>query len=331
MAGTSYDGQLLKQAFKAAEETVEHSIEELNTLNVYPVPDGDTGNNMFLTLQSANEAIKDNDSKSATEICDQFSMGAMLGARGNSGVILSQILRGLAKGMKGKDSFTVSDFSEALRSASNTAYKAITDPEEGTILTVIKEASESAILKAENGANLEDLIIAVTLQAEDTVIRTPEMLPVLKEAGVVDAGGKGLYYLFCGMKECITKKLNGKKPGEKAKTRRMEERKISYGFDVQFLMEGEDMPIDEIRKNVESMGESVLVVGDETLIRVHIHTHTPDKVLSYCSSKGTLQDIINDNMDDQVDNFKKRHLSLQQSSGGNGKKPHGSKTGIHAG
>jgi dihydroxyacetone kinase-like predicted kinase len=255
-----YDGQTLKQAFKSGEDLLEKRIEEINNLNVYPVPDGDTGINMYLTLQSANEAIKDTTSRSASEVASLAANGALLGARGNSGVIFSQIMLGLARGLANKDQFTAIDFAQALLNASENAYKALLEPVEGTILTVIRESAEMAVQKARGGANLQQTIAALTSQAKATVTRTPEMLPVLKEAGVVDAGGKGLFYFFQGMKNFMVKKMNPVE-GYKAVRRRAARMQVEsiYGYDLQFLIEGQNMPVDEIRSGVCAMGESVLV------------------------------------------------------------------------
>lgn len=301
-----YDGNTLRQALKAAELMLEKRIDEVNSLNVFPVPDGDTGINMYLTLQSANEAIKDLSTTSAAKISAEAAMGALLGARGNSGVIFSQIMRGLAKGLEGKDKFTAYDFAQALQQGSEMAYKSLTEPVEGTILTVIRESSNMAMAKACEGANLKKTMVAVVSHAKETVIKTKEMLPSLKEAGVVDAGGKGLFYVFQGMRNFIVQKMNPveglKAVQHKANTDNFES---NYGYDLQFLIEGKDLLIGEIRDYVNSQGESALVVGDENLIRVHVHTKNPQKVMDFCSIRGCLKDIINDNMDTQVAQFKK--------------------------
>jgi uncharacterized protein len=309
-----YDGQTLKQALKSAETVLEKRIDEINSLNVFPVPDGDTGINMYLTLQSANEAVKDNSSTSATEIISKSAMGALMGARGNSGVIFSQIMRGLSKGLEGKEKFSAKDFAEALHSASDIAYKSLAEPVEGTILTVIREVAEKAMEEVKQGADLKRTITAATTQARDTVIRTREMLPALKEAGVVDAGGKGLFYVFQGMKDFIGQNMN---PVEGYKTARRKAKlaieESVYGFDLQFLIEGNNLPLKEIRDKINTMGESVLVVGDDTLIRVHVHTKISQSVMDYCATKGRLRDIINDNMDTQVESFKKGQTPASRS------------------
>jgi DAK2 domain fusion protein YloV len=302
-AETEYDGQTLVQALKSAEAILEKKIEEINDLNVFPVPDGDTGINMYLTVQSATAAVAGLTTSSAADISAKAARGALLGARGNSGVILSQILRGIAKGLEMKERFSAFDFAHALHLASETAYKAVTQPVEGTILTVIREASEAAIKRAERGANLKQTITAIVAQARDSVTRTPDLLPKLKEAGVVDAGGKGLMYFFLGMKDYISRGMTRVEETSSRKAMVTAEQG-GYGFDLQFLLEGENLAIDEIREKICTTGESVLVVGDAHLVRVHVHTPEPQAVLDYCATLGTLKDIIRENMDGQVEEFK---------------------------
>ncbi len=310
MVEMQYTGQDLKQAFRSAESVLERKIDEINSLNVFPVPDGDTGINMYLTLQSANEAVKDDASKSAAEISSKAAMGALLGARGNSGVILSQIFKGLSQGLENKKTFSALDFAQALHYASDSAYKSISDPVEGTILTVIREAAERAIAQAQDGGSLAQTMRAATTQARDTLKRTPEMLPPLKEAGVVDAGGKGLFYMFQGMKNFVVENMNPVKgyhaARRKVKKATTEQKETFYGYDLQFLITGDNLPVDTIRNQIQQMGESVLVVGDESLIRVHVHTKISQDVMDYCKQYGLLSDIINDNMDSQVQVFKKK-------------------------
>jgi uncharacterized protein len=300
-----YDGQTLKQAFKSAELLLEKRIDEVNSLNVFPVPDGDTGINMFLTLQSANEAVKDLTTTSAAKISAEAAMGALMGARGNSGVIFSQIMRGLAKGLEDKERFSAVDFAQALKQASNAAYQSMLEPVEGTILTVIRESAETAMQQAREGADLKKTITAATSQAKDTVTRTPEMMKVLKDAGVVDAGGKGLFYVFQGMKVFFTQNMNPVE-GIKAAHRKttQDSSQCIYGFDLQFLVEGRNLPISEMREKINSLGNSVLVVGDENLVRVHVHTTDPQTIMDFCAARGQLKDIIKDNMDDQVKKVK---------------------------
>jgi len=298
------NGQDLKKAFKEAGAYIEQHVDEVNTLNVFPVPDGDTGVNMFLTMKSAIEAAEKADPSSAGIVAASAARGAILGARGNSGVILSQIMRGLAKGLEGKKTFSFADFAHSLYIASEQAYKAVEKPVEGTILTVIKEVSEEASRIAEKKTGFARAITAVVVRARNTVKKTPELLPVLKEAGVVDAGAKGLYYFFKGMESAICRT----KSSHTRSTRKTQatappagkEAKRVYGFDVQFLLEGESLPVEEIRERVVASGESPLVVGDEKLLKAHVHTMNPDEILNYARSKGKLSDIVIEDMDQQV-------------------------------
>ena len=298
---TELDGQGLRKALEAAKAELEQHIDEVNALNVFPVPDGDTGINMFLTMESAVEAMEKAQDTSAAAISAVAARGALLGARGNSGVILSQILRGMAKGIGERKTFSSSDFAHALEIGSEQAYKVVANPVEGTILTVIREASEAASKTAGRGVGFAHTMMSVVARAKKTVERTPEMLPVLKEAGVVDAGAKGLYYVFEGMKNSICRKPTHRLPRKSSgRVRRSREKERVYGFDVQFILEGEMLPFEEIRDTVTACGECPLVVGDESLIRVHVHTLNPDHVLDYARSKGTVTDVIVEDMDLQV-------------------------------
>lgn len=299
---TELDGQDLKKALEAAKLQLERHIDEVNALNIFPVPDGDTGINMFLTMKSAVEAVEESQETSAAAISASAARGALMGARGNSGVILSQILRGMAKGLEEKERFSFPEFANALHIGSEQAYKVVADPVEGTILTVIREVSEEASWVAKRKVSFGRAIASVVLRAKGTVKRTPEMLPVLKEAGVVDAGAKGLYYFFKGMESAICRKKastrSERASSRAASTSKEEERR--YGFDVQFLLEGENLPVDEIREKVVASGECPLVVGDEKLLKVHVHTMNPDEILNYARSKGTMEDVIVEDMDMQV-------------------------------
>ena len=255
---------------------------------------------MFLTLQAATTAVDDLHTSSASEITAKAARGALIGARGNSGVILSQILRGIAKGMEMKERFSAFDFAEAIHCASETAYKAIAKPVEGTILTVIREASEAAMHQAKLGANLGQTIAAMASNAYETVEQTPDLLPVLKEAGVVDAGGKGLWYVFLAMNDVNSQEAAGRKAAGGSG----HSVEAGYGFALQFLIEGDDMPVDEIRETLNGMGTSLQVVGDEQLLRVLVHTHDTQAILDYAAKHGTLKDVDIEQQDEQVKRFK---------------------------
>ncbi|PIR02655.1 MAG: hypothetical protein CO031_03080 [Candidatus Nealsonbacteria bacterium CG_4_9_14_0_2_um_filter_37_38] len=309
------DGQALKRALKEATLRLEQHIDEVNALNVFPVPDGDTGINMFLTMKSAVEAMEKSKDNSAAAISAAAAKGALLGARGNSGVILSQILRGIAKGIEERKSFSSRDLAHALHIASEQAYKVVDNPIEGTILTVIREVAETASDTASRGVSFAHTMMSVVSRAKKTVERTPEMLPVLKEAGVVDAGAKGLYYIFEGMKDSICRKpthhSSRKSPLRVPSTR--EKEKI-YGFDVQFMIQGKNLPFEEIRDTVVASGKCPLVVGDESLIKVHVHTLNPDDILNYARSKGVVTDVVVEDMDQQVREKMEKEGSDEQSN-----------------
>lgn len=311
MAEELFDGATLKAALLGAERSLEAHIDELNLLNVFPVPDGDTGINMFVTIQAANKAVENLQTNSAATISAAAARGALLGASGNSGVILSQILRGFAKVMEMKERFSCVHFAEALHAAAEMARRAVTNPVEGTIITVSREASEMAMHMAERGASLKQTMKAVATQAKKTVKQTPELLPQLKEAGVVDAGGKGLFYVFQGMSNFIGEGATRSRAFVTGAMKQGVQSALQgYGYDLQFLIQGNDMPLDKVRSKIEKMGESVMVVGDKRLIRVHIHTQEPDAVLKYARTAGDVSDVVKDSLDDQVKEFRERHEQL---------------------
>src|SRR5690242_12476117 len=187
-----FNGQDLKKAILAGHAWLEQHREAINALNVFPVPDGDTGTNMSLTLRAATKEIAQAADTSASVIAEKLSRGALMGARGNSGVILSQILRGFSNGLGKKDTFTAADFAAALQEAARMAYQAVIKPVEGTILTVVREAAEAAQASAARGADITTMLGDTVFAARAAVAKTPDMLPTLKQAGVVDAGGQGL-------------------------------------------------------------------------------------------------------------------------------------------
>ncbi|MFC1905749.1 DAK2 domain-containing protein [Chloroflexota bacterium] len=304
-----FDGKILQAAFCGAEKYVEEHIDELNILNVFPVPDGDTGINMFLTLQSANKAWANVNTNSASTVSAAAARGALLGACGNSGVILSQILRGIAKGLEMKDRFSCIHFAQALQTAAEMARSGVVNPVEGTILTVAREASEMAMRMAERGASFRQMMTAIVSQSKKTVQKTPELLPQLKEAGVVDAGAKGLLYVFQGMRDHMWNRYTRSKTHEQMTFVNVQTKinSESYGYDLQFLIRGNNLPLDIMRGKIETMGESVMVVGDDELIRVHIHTVKPDDVLAYAQDLGKITDLIKENLDEQVQEFRAKH------------------------
>ncbi len=227
-----------------------------------------------------------------------------MGARGNSGVILSQVWRGVAKHLEGKIELTAGDWAAALREGANTAYKGVMRPVEGTILTVVREAAEAAIRAVAERDELAHVLEQSLQQAMSTLQRTPDMLPVLKEAGVVDAGGQGLCFILEG----LLRHWRGEKivAAPRAKTAAVDGASIAgeeYGYDIQCLIEGQNLPIDTIRDTLMGMGDSVLVVGDSNTIKVHIHSDDPGRIMSYATSQGSLRDVVIENMQDQYQQF----------------------------
>ncbi|UCC64620.1 MAG: DAK2 domain-containing protein [Anaerolineae bacterium] len=299
------DGQVLKHLIEAGLAWLEQHSAAVNALNVFPVPDGDTGTNMLLTLQSAYKEIVTSPETSIAEVAQAAAYGALMGARGNSGVILSQILRGFAHGVDGCQAFDADDFASALRSASETAYKGVIQPVEGTILTVIRESAEAAEAIVSDTDDLKQVLAHVVHEAAASVARTPMLLQVLREAGVVDAGGQGLYLILEGMLRYVrgeTVRYNGALEAE-VSLLRAEAVAGEYGYDVQFIIQGDSLSVDEVRTAISSMGDSVLVVGDARAIKVHVHTPEPGTPLNYGVGVGALSQVIVENMQEQYQEF----------------------------
>ena len=302
-----YSGQDLRQMFDAATIWLKVKAGEIDSLNVFPVPDGDTGTNMVLTMRAAMEEAAHCPDDSASAVLEAMAWGALMGARGNSGVILAQILRGLAQGLQGKGSFNGNDLAAALAQSSSLAYKAVSQPVEGTILTVIREAVAAAQAKAcSDDSDLLSIMETLVDEARASVARTPSLLPVLRQAGVVDAGGQGLSVLFEG----VLRHLRGEEALEMVASPRplglaLQEQagESFYGYCTEFLLQGHGLDLEQIRDRLGKLGESVLVVGDETVVRAHLHTMDPGAALTYATSLGVLRQVKVDNMQDQHRDF----------------------------
>jgi len=308
------DGQTLREMFSSGTAWLQKSAPDINAINVFPVPDGDTGTNMLLTMQFALEESKLNADNDVSSVAKSLARGALMGARGNSGVILSQFFRGLAKGLEGKANFDGGDFAKSLAGASQTAYKGIVNPVEGTILTVLKDASKAAKEAVKNDGALVSVLEAAVKSAEDSVARTPSLLPVLKEAGVVDAGGQGLYVLLDGALQFLkgeAHKIQYRKPrlvvaaaGLAPRVTKMHSQpETPYGYCTNLVVEGQDLNSGKIEKDLKKKGQSLIVTGDDTLVRVHIHSFEPGEILKYATKLGKLHDITINNMDDQYAEF----------------------------
>lgn len=301
-----FDGQDLKKAILAGAAWLEQHRETINALNVFPVPDGDTGSNMSATMKSAVRNIVDSNETSAGVIAAKIAHDALLGARGNSGVILSQTLRGLAHGLDKKQTFTSTDFAEAFQEASRLAYRAVIRPVEGTILTVVRECAEAAQRSADRGDDLVLQLQEIVQAARQSVARSPDLLPTLKQAGVVDAGGQG----FCTLLEGVLRYTRGEagvpSTAEVSPTTdgRVKKGRVSveeeFGYEVVFLLRGQNLDVECIRQTIIDMGGvSTVVAGDEKMLKVHTHTLTPGKILDYGVGLGSLMDINIENLQEQ--------------------------------
>jgi len=311
----SITGQDLKEMMAAATSWLEKSAADIDALNVFPVPDGDTGTNMLLTMRSTLEEAYRVPDSSASGVARAMARGALVGARGNSGVILSQIWNGLAQGLADKESVNGSELADALLKASTVAYKGLSNPVEGTILTVIREAAAAAREHASNVSDDAVSVVEATVgAAKESVANTPTLLPVLMEAGVVDAGGQGLYTILEGALHYLkgeVEQLKLRRPWMVASSvpltakapQMVGAEEVPYGYCTNFVIKGEELDPDKLRKKLEKRGQSVIVVGDNSAVRVHIHTLDPGDVVSYVIPLGTLHEINIRNMDEQYRDF----------------------------
>ena len=320
----SINGQLLKDMFVSASNNLYNHYPEIDALNVFPVPDGDTGMNMNLTLTSGAKEIMNRVDEDVYQIALTFSKGLLMGARGNSGVITSQIFRGFAVSLKDKKVIKTPDLVDAFLSASNVAYSAVVRPVEGTILTVIRESSQALSEKATRDMSIEKAFDILVKEAKESLKRTPDLLPVLKEVGVVDSGGTGLVTIFEGMKSA----LNGAMI-EKNQATSVEEKGIilgaaanmenedEFGYCTEFIMRLDPDATKKVfnenrfRAILESRGNSIVLVRDEDIVKVHIHTLTPGVVLNYAQNYGEFLTLKIENMTEQ---HTKLHNGVQEAA-----------------
>ena len=301
------DAKILSRMFLAGAKNLEAKKEWINELNVFPVPDGDTGTNMTLTIMSAASEVSALADPDMETLAKAISSGSLRGARGNSGVILSQLLRGFTKGTKGHKEMDAVVIAAAMEKAVETAYKAVMKPKEGTILTVAREAAVKATEIAEESANLELFFRAIFEHAEKTLARTPEMLPVLKEAGVVDSGGQGLLEVFRGAFDGYLGKEIDYTAFEKAspassvtKISPQAEADIKFGYCTEFIiLLDKPLPDEEVHSFKEflmSIGDSVVLVADDEIVKVHVHTNHPGQAFEKALTYGALSRMKIDNM-----------------------------------
>jgi DAK2 domain fusion protein YloV len=308
------DGVVLREMFSTATAWLEKSVADVDALNVFPVPDGDTGTNMLLTMRSAIEESYKVEDHAVAAVSQAMSKGALMGARGNSGVILSQIWRGLAQGFAKKDSFGGKEFAEAYNQAAKVAYKGLSNPVEGTILTVIRESAEAGLaFVKENGESLIETLETIVEAAGRSLSNTPNLLPVLKDAGVVDAGGQGLYTILEGALRYLRgegEQMQFRKPQMVSSNIAMPTRvilspakEVPFGYCTEFLLKGQNVDADKLREKLKKYGESLIVVGDKSNVRVHIHSLDPGSVIHLVTPLGTVHGVSIRNMDEQHEDY----------------------------
>ena len=282
----------------------------VNALNVFPVPDGDTGTNMSMTFKAAVKEIENLNSKSIGETSKKLAKGALMGARGNSGVILSQILRGISKGLEGKDEVTAQELAYALEEGSKAAYKAVMKPTEGTILSVVRAAAEAAT--ASNKNDIVELLSEVVVEAKVMLDKTPDLLPALKKAKGVDSGGMGLYIILQGMYDALKDGIKAEikdisaKGSAGASAEAIEDIDIKFGYCTEFIILGDASKAKAFQDEIEPLGDSMIVVGYDDVIKVHIHTNDPGLVLSKAVAVGELSKI-------KIDNMREEHREVLMS------------------
>lgn len=303
------EGKMLKDMFVSGANNLQNHKDLVDKLNVFPVPDGDTGTNMSLTISYAMKELAKVENNSITDIGKSLSKGSLMGARGNSGVILSQIIRGFSKSIEGKEQLTTEDLAKAFKNGSDTAYKAVIKPIEGTILTVVRESGEYAIKASKKEKDLLKFLEMVIDEANKSLERTPELLKNLKEAGVVDSGGKGLVLIYEGMYEALkgnpikARDLNDSNIQEvKQVGTAINTEDIKFCYCTEFILESNSISDTEIRDIMLKYGDSLAVVGDEGIIKVHVHTNDPGLVLQDALKYGQLVTIKIENMKLQHEN-----------------------------
>jgi len=308
------NGEAFKNMCYGALNRLEDQQSYIDSLNVFPVPDGDTGTNMLLTFKEAVENLDKAKSERIDKLTQALSKGALMGARGNSGVILSQLLRGFSEANKENRVMRNDDLINSLSKASKIAYQGVLKPVEGTILTVARKAARRA-QNLEDEKDIKVLLEKVIETAHKALNKTPDQLPQLKEAGVVDAGGQGYLTILEGMKAGLTGKVEVR---EEVKEKREIEEKVAeelkYGYCTQTLInvKEQNVNIDEIKNDIEQFGDSLMVVGDDDIVKVHIHTNHPGIILEYALKTGSLRDIKIDNMRIQNAEMRKKHEEEQK-------------------
>ena len=312
---TTIDGMMLRDMFMSGAALLEKNRQNIDALNVFPVPDGDTGTNMCHTISSAMKELATRTCPTAGEAASAVARGALKGARGNSGVILSQIFRGMSRALEGADEVDAALFAQAIRCGADTAYKAVMRPKEGTILTVARVVAEEVEREARRTSDLQTLMNVVVESGDAILKKTPEMLPVLKQAGVVDSGGKGLMVFFAGFRaalfgepvEDVSLENLQPMPGEFVDDHDSLE-EITFAYCTEFIVshprpDMKESDVARLRRRLEKIGDCVLVIGDLEVVKVHVHTNEPGKALQMALELGELDSIKIDNM---LEEFRER-------------------------
>ena len=308
------NGLVLAEMIDLGSKNLAKNAEKINALNVFPVPDGDTGTNMNLSMSSGAKETAANVVENIGELGKSFSKGLLMGARGNSGVILSQLFRGMSQHIADKKEVNAKEFAEAIQNGVSIAYKAIIKPVEGTILTVAREAAEAGLKAAENSDSVVEVMEAIYAEAQASLKRTPDLLPILKEVGVVDSGGQGLVCVYQGFVAALKgEKIEGLESVETNVVDMqfeddhdmdfMSPEDIVYGFCTEFTVrldkEKKDFNEDKFREDMSKFGDSLLVISDSEYVKIHVHTETPGDVFNYGQQYGELIKIKSDNMREQ--------------------------------
>ena len=332
MKRTVLDVEAFISMLEVGGNRLSENAEYVNSLNVFPVPDGDTGTNMNLTYTSGIERVIKQHSDSVGEVGEDLAKGLLMGARGNSGVILSQLFRGFAKAIEGKTTIEAQDLANAFQRGIDTAVKAVMKPVEGTILTVARDSAAAGMQKAEQTDDIIEVMTAVLEEAQTSLENTPNLLPVLKEVGVVDSGGQGLVYIYHGFLESLTSESIPVKSADPNKANVTElahqenffntahsvaSEDIHYGYCTEIMVkigEGEtvtdEFDYDTFRNHLDGIGDSLLVVSDDEIVKVHVHTETPGEVMNYGQKFGSLVKI-------KVDNMRLQHDDILDGKGSN--------------
>ena len=315
MAIRTIDVALFRKMVMNGAINLKNNQKEIDELNVFPVPDGDTGTNMSMTVISGVREMNSCESNSIIEVAKVLSRGALMGARGNSGVILSQFFRGLYVGVQGvtSDELSVEDFMKCLESGRQIAYKAVMEPVEGTILTVIREAAENTRAQIKSCKNINQLLELYISEAKKSLDNTPNLLPALKEAGVVDSGGAGFLKIIEGMElaiKGIVLEANEVDVQAKKSAAASVDTDIKFGYCTEFIIELKKPQVFEerdIKAPLSLLGDSLVVVRDENIVKVHVHTNKPGRVLEICQKHGEFVTL-------KIENMRLQHSELQQGA-----------------